>query len=180
MNQNQGLSNAIIADPAHHRRMARLRIEFKRLHPMAVPPKYQTEGAAGADFHAFCPDEKLVLLPGQTRLIRTGVSMFIGSPAWALVLMPRSGLGSKGIILANSVGLIDSDYQGEIGIFLYNRSKDDFIVSHGDRIAQGVFMPVEQANFVEVQQFSQETDRGTGGFGSTGGNMLASIKGSRA
>lgn len=150
-------------------RMPRLPIELKRVDSAAVPPKYQTPGAAGADFHAFCPEGPVTIAPGAVEKIRTGVAIFIGSPAWALVLMPRSGLGTKGIILANTVGLIDSDYQGEIGVFLYNRSKEPFVVNNGDRIAQGCFMPVEQATFMEVEEFSQNTVRGEGGFGSTGG-----------
>lgn len=152
--------------------MPRLPVQLKKMHPLAVAPKYQTAGAAGADFHACCPDGPLLVNPGETRRIGTGIAMFIGSPAWALTLMPRSGLGSKGIILANSVGLVDSDFQGEIGIMLYNRSKTPFEVNHGDRIAQGTFSPVEQASFVEVEEFSQETVRGAGGFGSTGGNSM--------
>jgi len=152
--------------------MPRLPIQLKKIDPLAVAPKYQTAGAAGADFHACCPDGPIIVGPGETRRIGTGIAMFIGSPAWALVLMPRSGLGSKGIILANSVGLIDSDFQGEIGIMIYNRSSTPFEIQHGDRIAQGCFMPVEQASFIEVEEFSHDTVRGTGGFGSTGGAAL--------
>lgn len=150
--------------------MPRLPIQLKKIHPLAVAPKYQTAGAAGADFHALCLDGPVEVRPGETVKVRTGIALFIGSPAWALVLMPRSGLGSKGIILANTIGLVDSDYQGEVGIMLYNRSKETFMVNHGDRIAQGCFMPVEQASFIEVSEFSQDTARGAGGFGSTGGN----------
>lgn len=155
--------------------MPRLSIELKKIDPRATAPKYQTAGAAGADFYSFCPDGPITIEPGATAKIRTGVALFIGSPAWALVLMPRSGLGTKGIILANTLGLVDSDYQGEIGIFLYNRSKEAFVVKDGDRIAQGCFMPVEQASFIEVEAFSSETARGEGGFGSTGGTMLHKV-----
>lgn len=151
--------------------MNRLPIQLKKIDPRAVAPKYGTAGAAGADFHALC-DEPIIIAPGEVKKIRTGIALFIGTPAWALVLMPRSGLGTKGIILANTLGLIDSDYQGEIGIFLYNRSKAPFVVNHGDRIAQGCFMPVEQASFIVVEEFSAETERGEGGFGSTGGTSL--------
>lgn len=133
-----------------------------------TPPYYATPGAAGADFHAFCPEGPVVIEPGETKAISAGVKLFIKSGSYALLLMPRSGLGKKGIILANSVGLIDSDYQGELGIVLYNRSKVPFEVKNGDRIAQGAFFPVEQAHFIEVARFSQETERGEGGFGSTG------------
>lgn len=135
----------------------------------ATPPKYQTDGAAGADFHAHLPDGPVVIQPGETKRIGAGVSMFIGSPEWALVLMPRSGLGSKGIILANTIGLVDSDYQGEIGIMLYNRSHEPFTVKDGDRVAQGAFFPVAQAKFLRVVEFSKNTARGANGFGSTGG-----------
>lgn len=152
--------------------MPRLPVELVKVHPDATMPQYQTPGAAGADFFAYCPDGPVVIEPRQTKRVSAGVKAFIGTPAWALVLMPRSGLGSKGIILANSVGLIDSDYQGEIGMMIYNRSDKPFTVVTGDRIAQGAFMAVEQASFIEVAQFSQETARGEGGFGSTGGSSL--------
>lgn len=152
--------------------MPRLPVELIKVHPDAHMPQYQTPGAAGADFFAYCPEGPVVIAPGQSARISAGVKAFIGTPAWALVLMPRSGLGSKGIILANSIGLIDSDYQGEIGMMLYNRSNMPFTVSTGDRVAQGAFMAVEQAVFIEVEQFSQATARGEGGFGSTGGSAL--------
>lgn len=149
--------------------MNQLSIELKKIDAGAITPKHQTEGAAGADFFAFCPDGPIEMHPGDTAKVRTGVSMFLKTPDWALMLMPRSGLGSKGIILANTIGLIDSDYQGEISIYLYNRSDRLFIVNNGDRIAQGCFVPVAQAKFVEVDEFSSTTKRGDGGFGSTGG-----------
>lgn len=155
--------------------MPRLPVELVKVHPDAKMPQYQTPGAAGADFFAFCPEGPVTIHPGETVRISAGVKAFIGTPAWALVLMPRSGLGSKGIILANTVGLIDSDYQGEIGMMIYNRGSQVFVVNNGDRVAQGAFMAVEQAVFIEVAEFSQQTERGTGGFGSTGGS--ASLKG---
>lgn len=148
---------------------APLSVQLKKLHADAVIPKYQTAGAAGADFHAYCPDLPIFVPPGRTVKVPTGIALFLRDPGYVLQLSPRSGLGSKGIILANTVGIIDSDYQGEICIMLYNRSHEAFEVKHGDRIAQGMFQPVKQACFQVVAEFSSRTERGTGGFGSTGG-----------
>ena len=151
--------------------VSRLPVSLKKLHHLAIVPKYQTPGSAGADFHAVVGDEAdsaIAINPGQTVRVGTGIALHIESPNWSLVLMPRSGLGSKGIILANTVGLFDSDYQGEVLISLYNRSNEPFTVKNGDRVAQGVFMPVLQAAFTLADEFSSVTERGTGGFGSTG------------
>lgn len=156
-----------------------LRVQLKRLHPGAIIPKFQTEGAAGFDLHAVDPERHAgqgawigSIEPGQIMQIHTGIAVSINNPDWGLFLFGRSGLGKKGIRLANSVGVIDSDYQGELIVMLRNDSGESFGVSQGDRIAQGVFMPVRQAEFVEVPEFAVRTKRGEGGFGSTGGVSL--------
>lgn len=144
-----------------------LRVALKKLHPEASIPKYQTVGAAGFDIHARL-DAPVCIQPGETAMISTGIAVSIGDPGYALYLMSRSGLASKGISLGNGIGLIDSDYQGELKVLLRNGSSLVFTVAHGDRIAQGVFGPVLQAQFVQVDDFSEKSERGEGGFGSTG------------
>ncbi|OBX09849.1 deoxyuridine 5'-triphosphate nucleotidohydrolase [Gallibacterium salpingitidis] len=130
-------------------------------------PSYATEGSAGLDLRVLI-DEKIVLQPGETRLIPTGLSIYIADPTLAAVILPRSGLGHKhGIVLGNLVGLIDSDYQGPLMISAWNRSQQPFTIEVGDRIAQLVFVPVVQAEFNIVTDFEQ-TERGSGGFGHTG------------
>ena len=130
-------------------------------------PTYATEGSAGLDLRALTK-EKIVLQPGETQLIPTGLSIYIGDPNLAAVILPRSGLGHKhGIVLGNLVGLIDSDYQGPLMISAWNRSQQPFTIEVGDRIAQLVFVPVVQAEFNIVTDFEQ-TERGSGGFGHTG------------
>ena len=130
-------------------------------------PRYSTAGAAGLDLVA-CLDAPLTLKPGDTHLIPTGIAIHIGDAALAAVLLPRSGLGHKhGIVLGNLVGLIDSDYQGQVFVSCWNRGKDSFTIEPGDRIAQMVFVPVVQAEFDVVADFDA-SHRGTGGFGHTG------------
>lgn len=130
-------------------------------------PTYATEGSAGLDLRALIT-EPLTVKAGETVLIPTGISIYIADPNLAAVILPRSGLGHKnGIVLGNLVGLIDSDYQGPLMVSLWNRSKEDFTVNVGDRIAQLVFVPVVQASFNIVQDFEQ-TERGEGGFGHSG------------
>lgn len=130
-------------------------------------PRYGTEGAAGLDMIA-CLDNPLVLKPGDTHLIPTGVAIHIGDPGLAAVLLPRSGLGHKhGIVLGNLVGLIDSDYQGQIFVSCWNRGQQAFTIEPGDRIAQMVFVPVVKAEFEIVTDFDA-SQRGSGGFGHTG------------
>ncbi|EEX51319.1 deoxyuridine 5'-triphosphate nucleotidohydrolase [Pasteurella multocida] len=132
-------------------------------------PAYATSGSAGLDLRA-CIDEGFELQPGETKLIPTGLSIYIGDPNLAAVILPRSGLGHKnGIVLGNLVGLIDSDYQGPLMVSMWNRSTEPFKVEVGDRIAQLVFVPVVQAEFNIVSEFEQ-TDRGEGGFGHSGKN----------
>lgn len=130
-------------------------------------PAYSTEGSAGMDLRA-CMDTALTLEPGQTELIKTGLSIYIEDPAYAAIILPRSGLGHKhGIVLGNLVGLIDSDYQGELMISCWNRGTTTFTIEPGDRIAQLVILPVVQPNFRVVESF-EATERGIGGFGSSG------------
>ena len=134
----------------------------------AIPlPDYATEGSAGMDLRA-CVDESLVIKPGETHLIPTGISMHIEDTNMAAVILPRSGLGHKhGIVLGNLVGLIDSDYQGQLFVSCWNRGHDSFTINVGDRIAQLVFVPVVQASFQIVDDFA-ESERAEGGFGHTG------------
>ena len=148
-----------------------LQVQLKKMHHAAIVPKFQTEGAAGFDLHAVvgdAADSSVVIPPGESRRIGTAVAVSINDRDWGLFLFPRSGLGAKGIRLGNCVGVIDSDYQGELLIILRNDSAEPFTVKNGDRIAQGVFMPVRQAVFVEVEDFTAKTERGEKGFGSTG------------
>jgi dUTP pyrophosphatase len=130
-------------------------------------PAYATPGSAGLDLRA-CLDEPLVLAPGQSSLIPTGLSIHIGNPGLAAIILPRSGLGHKhGIVLGNLVGLIDSDYQGPLMVSCWNRSQQPFTVQPLERIAQLVIVPVVQAAFRVVDSF-EASSRGGGGFGSTG------------
>ena len=130
-------------------------------------PAYATPGSAGLDLRA-CLDAPLLLQPGQTALIPTGLSVHIGDPGLAAVLLPRSGLGHKhGIVLGNLVGLIDSDYQGPLMVSCWNRGSTPFTIEPMERIAQMLIVPVVQAVFRRVDEFG-ESDRGSGGFGSTG------------
>ena len=130
-------------------------------------PHYATPGSAGLDLRAMLKQE-LVLEPGQTVLIPTGLSIFIGDPGLAAMILPRSGLGHKhGIVLGNLVGLIDSDYQGELMVSCWKRGQTAFTIAIGERIAQLVLVPVVQAHFEVVEQFD-ETQRGAGGFGHSG------------
>ena len=130
-------------------------------------PAYATPGSAGLDLRA-CLDAALVIEPGQTQLIPTGLAIHIGDPGLAAMLLPRSGLGHKhGIVLGNLVGLIDSDYQGPLMVSLWNRGKAAFTIQPLDRIAQLVVVPVVQVEFQVVEEFAASA-RGTGGFGSTG------------
>ncbi|MCG6864290.1 MAG: dUTP diphosphatase [Thiogranum sp.] len=130
-------------------------------------PDYATDGSAGIDLRA-CLDDTLKLEPGRTELLPTGIAIHIGDPSLAAVLLPRSGLGHKhGIVLGNLVGLIDSDYQGQLYVSCWNRGNDSFNIEPGERIAQMVFVPVVRAGFEVVEDFVDST-RGAGGFGHTG------------
>ena len=130
-------------------------------------PRYETEGAAGLDLRA-CIDASATIAPGETLLVSSGIAIHIADPGLAAVVLPRSGLGHKhGIVLGNLVGLIDSDYQGPVGISVWNRGDEPFTVEPGDRIAQLVFLSVARARFEVVDTFT-ETERGGGGFGHSG------------
>lgn len=130
-------------------------------------PQYATEGSAGLDLRAML-DEPLVLEPGQTQLLPTGLAVHIADPGLAAMILPRSGMGHKhGIVLGNLVGLIDSDYQGQLMVSCWNRSQNAFTIEPGERIAQLILVPVLQAKLDIVDSFDN-SHRGTGGFGHTG------------
>jgi dUTP pyrophosphatase len=145
------------------------RIDVKILDPRLndTPPHYATPGSAGLDLRA-CIAEALDIQPGQTVLVPTGMAIHLADPGLAAMILPRSGLGHKhGIVLGNLVGLIDSDYQGELMVSVWNRGQQGFLLNPLDRIAQLVVVPVLQVAFNVVSDFSA-SDRGEGGFGSTG------------
>jgi dUTP pyrophosphatase len=130
-------------------------------------PHYATAGAAGLDLRA-CIDRELILNPGDSQLVPSGISIYVGDPGYAAMILPRSGLGAKnGIVLGNLVGLIDSDYQGPLMVSLWNRGQARFAIQPMDRIAQLVVVPVQQVEFEVVDEFVASA-RGVGGFGSTG------------
>lgn len=130
-------------------------------------PQYGTPGAAGLDLRA-CLDKPLTLNPGDSQLVPSGIAIHLGDPGYAAIVLPRSGLGAKnGIVLGNLVGLIDSDYQGQVFISLWNRGQAAFTIQPMDRIAQLVVVPVQQVEFNIVEEFTASS-RGAGGFGSTG------------
>jgi len=130
-------------------------------------PHYATPGSAGLDLRA-CIDQAINLLPGDTKLIPTGMAIHLGDPGYAAMILPRSGLGHKhGIVLGNLVGLIDSDYQGELMVSCWNRGQNSFVLEPMERLAQLVVVPVIQVEMEVVDSFEQ-SHRGAGGFGSTG------------
>jgi dUTP diphosphatase len=130
-------------------------------------PEHATAGSAGMDLRA-CIDSTITLKPGDTELIPTGMAIHISDPKLAATILPRSGLGHKhGIVLGNLVGLIDSDYQGQLFVSCWNRGNTEFTIEVGDRIAQLVFIPVVQVDFEQVENFD-DSDRGAGGFGHSG------------
>ena len=148
-------------------RKIQLKILDDRIGDQIPLPAHATEGSAGMDLRA-CIDETITLAPGETELIPTGIAIHIEDPGLAATILPRSGLGHKhGIVLGNLVGLIDSDYQGQLFVSCWNRGTDSFTIEQGDRIAQLVFVPVVQADFEVVDDF-YESRRGAGGFGHSG------------
>jgi dUTP pyrophosphatase len=152
--------------------MKSLNVETKILNPVIgeaiVLPSYATEGSAAIDLRA-CLKEPISIQPGETVLIGSGIAINIKDPNIVGIIVPRSGLGiKKGIVLANTIGVIDSDYQGEIKVGLFNRSRIQYTVKPGERICQMLFMPVVNATLKLVQEFSNATRRGSGGFGHTG------------
>ncbi len=149
------------------RRAIQLKVLDPRLGSEFPLPHYATDGAAGMDLRA-CLDAPLTLAPGATELLPTGLAIHIADPGLAAMILPRSGLGHRhGIVLGNLVGLIDSDYQGQLMVSCWNRGSDSFTIEPGDRIAQLVFVPVVQAAFEVVESF-ETTQRAEGGFGHTG------------
>ena len=148
-------------------RLIELKILDERLGDSIPLPHYATDGSAGLDMRA-CIDESITVAPGETVLVPTGLAIHIDDPGLAAVLLPRSGLGHKhGLVLGNLTGLIDSDYQGQVFISCWNRSSMSYQVQPGERIAQMVFVPVEQVRFEVVEEFD-DSDRGDGGFGHSG------------
>jgi len=143
-----------------------MKVELKIINENCYP-EYATPGSAGVDLKAASIIRAIEIYPGDQELIRTGIAIHIKDPGYAGMIIPRSGLGKRGVVLGNLVGLIDSDYQGEIKVLLWNRGNDIVQIDHMDRIAQLVIVPVVQAQFEIVQEFEQ-SQRGIGGFGSTG------------
>lgn len=149
--------------------MKKLQVKIldSRLGDSIPMPTYATEGSAGLDLRA-CVEAPMTLEPGQTELIPTGMAIYIEDPSLCAMILPRSGLGHKhGIVLGNLVGLIDSDYQGQLFVSCWNRGDTTFTIEPGERIAQLVLVPVVQGDFEFVEEFTA-TDRGEGGFGSSG------------
>ena len=154
-----------MADPA--RRRLQVRILDPRIGREYPLPQYATQGSAGVDLRA-CIDAPLELKPGDTQLIPSGIAIHLEDAGYAALVLPRSGLGHKhGIVLGNLVGLIDSDYQGQVFVSCWNRGQTTFTIQPGERIAQLVIVPVVQVELNVVESFEEST-RGAGGFGSTG------------
>lgn len=148
-------------------RLVDLKILDPRVGDTIPLPHFATDGSAGLDMRAVI-DEAITVSPGETVLVPTGIAIHIGDPSLAAVLLPRSGLGHKhGLVLGNLTGLIDSDYQGQVFISCWNRGSKTYEIQPGERIAQMVFVPVEQVRFNVVESFD-ESERGSGGFGHSG------------
>ena len=147
-----------------------MNLKFKRLDPRVGTnwpiPEVGTPGSAGVDLRA-CLDEPVTLAPGEIILIGTGIAIHLEDPGFCAMILPRSGLGHRGLVLGNLVGLIDSDYQGELKISTWNRGQEPQTIEPGDRIAQMVITPIIQPTFIEVDDF-ESSSRGEGGFGHTG------------
>jgi dUTP pyrophosphatase len=147
--------------------MRKLEVKILDERIRSMLPHYASAGAAGLDLRA-CVDAPLTLQAGESQLVSSGIAIHVGDPAYAAVILPRSGLGAKnGIVLGNLVGLIDSDYQGPVMISVWNRGKGAFTIQPLDRIAQMIVVPVVQVEFQVVEEFAASA-RGAGGFGSTG------------
>lgn len=152
---------------AQSRQRLQVRVLDPRIGTEFPLPQYATAGSAGIDLRA-CVDGPLELQPGDTQLVPSGIAIYLADPTLAAVVLPRSGLGHKhGIVLGNLVGLIDSDYQGQLFVSVWNRGKTTFTIQPGERIAQLVVVPVVQVEFDVVEEFVA-TERGAGGFGSSG------------
>ncbi|MBI5448176.1 MAG: dUTP diphosphatase [Gammaproteobacteria bacterium] len=160
-------TNSVIKDTYSVRSSIQIKILDERIGAEFPLPEYATAGSAGLDLRAML-NEPLQLMSGETQLLPTGIALHIADPNLCAVILPRSGLGHKhGIVLGNLVGLIDSDYQGQLFVSCWNRSTTPFTIQPGDRIAQLVFLPIVKANFSIVTAFSDSV-RGEGGFGHTG------------
>jgi dUTP pyrophosphatase len=147
--------------------LRRLEVKILDARIREMLPQYASPGSAGLDLRA-CVDAPLELKPGDSRLVPSGIAIHIGDPGFAALVLPRSGLGAKhGIVLGNLVGLIDSDYQGQVFVSVWNRGQAAFIIQPMDRIAQLIVVPVQQVEFDIVEAF-EDSARGAGGFGSTG------------
>ncbi len=147
-----------------------MKVDLKILDPRMADqlPQYATPGSAGLDLRA-CLDAAIILEPNAWQLVPTGIAIHLDDPAYAALILPRSGLGHKhGIVLGNLVGLIDSDYQGQLMVSAWNRSPTPFTLEPMERLAQLVIVPVVQAHFNVVQEFAAKSERGEGGYGSTG------------
>lgn len=137
-------------------------------HPDFPLPIQATQGSAGIDLRA-CIDEPLLIRAGETRLVGTGLAIYLADPNYVGLIMPRSGLGHKhGIVLGNLTGVIDADYQGELMVSIWNRSQTDYMLQPAERMAQYLVVPIVRPEFELVTAFSQDSERGAGGFGSTG------------
>ena len=157
------------AAPVQSRQRLQVRVLDPRIGRDFPLPQYATDGSAGIDLRA-CIESPLELKPGDTQLIPSGIAIYLADPSLAAIVLPRSGLGHKhGIVLGNLVGLIDSDYQGQIFVSCWNRGSTTFTIQPGERIAQLVVVPVVQVEFEVVTEFAA-TSRGAGGFGSSGRN----------
>lgn len=149
------------------RRRLQIRILDPRIGRDYPLPQYATPGSAGVDLRA-CVDDRIELKPGDTHLVPSGIAIHLEDPGYAAIVLPRSGLGHKhGIVLGNLVGLIDSDYQGQVFVSVWNRGQATFTIEPGERIAQLVVVPVVQVEFEVVEAFTA-SERGAGGFGSSG------------
>jgi deoxyuridine 5'-triphosphate nucleotidohydrolase len=166
--QNE-ITSAVMPNETHSSTPIQLKILDPRIGKEFPLPRYETTEAAGLDLRA-CLDHSLLIEPGQTHLIPTGLSIYIADPHIAAVILPRSGLGHKhGLVLGNLVGLIDADYQGPLMVSCWNRGQTAYTVEPGDRIAQLVFLPIVRTHFNIVADFAM-SQRGTGGFGHSGKN----------
>lgn len=172
MNQDrerQQENSATVLDNAVQTASIQVKVLDARIGKAFPLPRYETTDAAGLDLRA-CLDTSLTIEPGQTHLIPTGISIYIGNPHIAAVILPRSGLGHKhGLVLGNLVGLIDADYQGPLMVSCWNRGQTAYTIEPGDRIAQLVFLPIVRAQFEVVSEFAA-SERGAGGFGHSGKN----------
>lgn len=145
-----------------------VQLKFVRDAAKSIKPDYATEGSAGIDLRA-CIDASEILQPNEVKMIPTGIAIYIGNPSYAAIILPRSGLGhKKGLILGNGTGLIDADYQGELFVSAWNRSNEMVTITPQMRFAQLVVVPVAQAEFQEVDDFTEQSKRAAGGFGHSG------------